>query len=166
VVATVGDYTRLLVPFSLAPDEYEYLQASGPITLSLPDKNILVPAEVYRENPAFDPSTRKISVELAVDQSSAAGGLQNMRGGLRAELAISLPDESGAVLVPKSAVIERYEEFYIVREGGERVKVVVLGPGPADTLRVSAEEVCPGERFKRKNNPAAGGQEPESQIGG
>lgn len=165
VVATVGDYTRLIVPFSLAPDEYEHMQAGGPITLTLPDKDIFVPAEIYRENPAFDPVTRKISVELAVDKNTNTG-LSDMRGGLRAELSIAVPDESGAVLVPKSAVIERYEEHYILRDNGERVKVVVLGPGPADTLRVAADDVCPGERFQRKNGQAPASGEPETRIGG
>ncbi len=95
-----------------------------------------------RVSPDFDPETRKINVDLAF-----GAGLPEMRGGLKAELSLSLPDPAGVVLVPQASVLERYEEFWLSRPGGENVKVFVLGSGPDNTYRVRGEGVRPGGTF-------------------
>jgi multidrug efflux pump subunit AcrA (membrane-fusion protein) len=98
-----------------------------------------------RISPAFDPETRKINVELAVTET-----LSENRGGLRAELTLAVPDPSGAVLIPAAAVAERYEEFWLTRANGERVRVLFLGDGPDNTYRVRASELKPGDKFRVK----------------
>jgi RND family efflux transporter MFP subunit len=144
-----GDFRKLLVPFSFSPEEYASLKRrKGMAILRFPDEGeqgITVEAEVERISPAFDPQTRKISVDLSVRK-----GLSQMRGGLRAELDLQLPDPSGAVLVPAGAVLERYEEFWLTRHNGEKVRVVLLGNGTKSTARVRSPEVKPGQRFKVK----------------
>ncbi|MBW1896027.1 MAG: HlyD family secretion protein [Deltaproteobacteria bacterium] len=144
-----GDFRTLLVPFSLSPDEYRALKdLEGVPELHFPDEvegGTALRAVLERVSPAFDPETRKISVDLAVRE-----GLSEMRGGLRAELSLYLPDPSGAVLVPSSAVQERYEEFSLTRPNGEQVRVVVLGNGPQSTVRVRSPHVKPGDKFKLK----------------
>jgi RND family efflux transporter MFP subunit len=148
-----GDYRTLLVPFSLSPEEYNALRKleEGP-TLRFPDegnKGVTLRAKVERISPAFDPTTRKISVDLSVRQ-----GLSEKRGGLRAQLTLRIPDPSGAVLVPTSSVFERYEEFWLTRENGQQVRVVLLDRGPDNTSRVRSPEVSPGDRFiARPNTP-------------
>jgi multidrug efflux pump subunit AcrA (membrane-fusion protein) len=142
-----GDYRTLLVPFSLSPEEYNALRKleAGP-TLYFPDEGdigMALQAKLERVSPAFDPTTRKISVDLAIMQ-----GLSRMRGGLRAELTLEIPDPSGAVLVPTSEVSERYEEFWLTRENGQQVRVVLLDHGPDNTSRVRSPEVSPGDKFK------------------
>ncbi len=144
VLARAGDYSRLLVPFALAPEEHAWLrQQKGPVSLAFPDLGLNVPATIERVSPAFDSETRKTSVDLLV-----SGGLPELRGGLRAELVIDLPDGSGAMLVPAAAVGQRYEEAFLTREDGSRLKVLVLGDGPDGQLRVRSADIRPGERFK------------------
>jgi RND family efflux transporter MFP subunit len=144
-----GDFRTLLVPFSLSPAEYNTMKKqNGTVELFFPDENEVgrkLEASVERVSLAFDPETRKINIDLAVRE-----GLSDQRGGLRAELTLMIPDPSGAVLVPASAVLERYEEFWLTRANGERIRVVFLGNGPQGTSRVRGEEVRPGDKFKVK----------------
>jgi RND family efflux transporter MFP subunit len=144
-----GDFRSLIVPFSMSPEEYSALKRlKGEVELLLPDldeKPLAVKASPERISPAFDPETRKINVELVV-----AGNLPERRGGLRTELSLEIPDPSGAVLVPSSAVAERYEEFWLTRVNGDRVRVFFLGDGPNNTYRVRSVELRPGDRLKAK----------------
>ena len=145
-----GDFRTLLVPFALSPEEYRALtRLKGPIELVLfgeGRETISIEASMARISPAFDPETRKIKVELAV-----ASGLSEKRGGLRTELTLSIPDPSGVVLIPASAVTERYEEFWLTRTNGDRVRVLFLGNGPDNTYRVRASELKPGDKFRIKS---------------
>jgi len=147
-----GDFRKLLVPFSLSPEEYRALgELHGSPALRFPgegEKGITLEAEVERISPAFDPQTRKMGVDLSVRK-----GLSQMRGGLRAVLTLEVPDGSGAVLVPTSALSERYEEFWLTRENGEQVRVVLLDHGSDSTSRVRSAEVRPGDRFKVQPEP-------------
>ncbi|OEU72028.1 MAG: hypothetical protein BA864_14085 [Desulfuromonadales bacterium C00003093] len=147
LLGKAGDFSTLLVPFSLSPEEFNALEKlNGAPELRFSDEGktgVTLRASVERVSPAFDPQTRKISVDLAVNK-----GLFRMRGGLRAELTLELPDPSGAVLVPTSALSERYEEFWLTRADGEQVRVVLLGHSPSETSRVHSPEVKAGDIFK------------------
>lgn len=146
-VGKVGDFQTLLVPFSLSPEEFNALgELKGTTELRFADEDengLTLKASVERISPAFDPQTRKISVDLAVRR-----GLPHMRGGLRAELILELPDASGAVVVSTSALSERYEEFWLTRPNGEQVRVVLLSHGPQNTSRVRSPEVKAGDTFR------------------
>ncbi len=142
-----GDYRTLLVPFSLSPEEYSALKKQNDkVELFFPDGpagGLRIEASVERVSLAFDPETRKINVDLAVRKD-----LPEKRGGLRAELTMMVPDPSGAVLVPASALVERYEEFWLTRASGEKIRVVFLGNGSQKTSRVRSPEIRPGDKFK------------------
>ncbi len=144
-----GDFRTLLIPFSLSPGEYRALKKlNNTVKVFFPDegdRGLTLKASVERISLAFDPETRKINIDLATSE-----GLSDKRGGLRAELTLMVPDPSGAVLVPTSAVAERYEEFWLTRISGEKVRVVFLGNGPQSTSRVRSPEVRPGDKFKVK----------------
>jgi RND family efflux transporter MFP subunit len=144
-----GDFRTLLVPFALSPEEYRTLKTlKEPVELFLPGEGQhtnSAKASVARISPAFDPETRKINVELAVTQTLAEN-----RGGLRAELTLEMPDPSGAVLIPAEAVVERYEEFWLTRANGEKIRVLFLGDGPDNTYRVRAAKLNPGDKFRVK----------------
>ncbi|MFW5836680.1 MAG: HlyD family efflux transporter periplasmic adaptor subunit [Desulfovibrionaceae bacterium] len=142
--ATVGDFRTLLVPFALTAKEYGWLKAhAGELTLRAPGSGRAVPASIERVSPDYDPQTRKIRVELEV-----AEGLDEMRGGIRMELDFRSEDPVGAMLLPHNALMERYEEFFVVTPEGERVKVVYAGTEPGGLVRVMAEELQPGDKVR------------------
>ena len=144
VLAELGDYDTLLVPVALSPAEYLALRnMESPYRLWAPYQNKTVEARIERISPAFDERTRKTKVELAI-----SGGLPEMRGGVQVEIELSMPDPSGAVLLPARALETRYQEKWLTKEDGSQVRVVDLGPGPQGLRRVVSKKVKPGERFR------------------
>lgn len=150
-VGRAGDFSTLIAPFALTPEQFEVLRAlPAPFGVRLTDLGRDARASIYRANPGFDPETRKIAVDLALSGLADAALL---RGGLRVRLELPMPEETGAVLLPPSAIEERYEENWVTRANGERVRVVVLGNhgGPDGALlRVAGEGVRPGDEFALK----------------
>jgi RND family efflux transporter MFP subunit len=141
-----ADFSTLLVPFALTPQQFAALElAADQVRLTLPDRALEVRARIHRANPDFDPETRKIAVELALD-----GPLEHPRGGLRAELPLRIPERSGAVSVPRAAVGGSYEEHWVIRGDGTRLPVLLLGgdDDAADRVRVSAPGLAPGDRLR------------------
>jgi len=144
-VGEVADFNSLLIPLSLDPVELAALRAVTDLSVMLPGLGKRVPVRIERISPAFDATTRKVSVDLliAADAGLAAG---QRRGGLRVTLALQIPDVTGAVMVPKRALRQSYEQHYLLREDGSRVAVVVLANG-GERVRVSAAEVNAGAHF-------------------
>jgi len=147
-VGAAADFTTLIVPFALTPEHYGILTAADPdgLRLELPDLKRGVATFVYRTNPGFDPVTRKIAVDLALRDP-----VEPRRGGLRARLDLCVPERSGAVLLPAGAVEHSYEEFWVTRENGERLRVMRLGSrqgADGEYLRVAAPGLAPGQRFR------------------
>ncbi len=146
-VVEIGDYRRLLVPFALSQEEYQALQQLGDeLKLTLPQQGGEVAASLLRVSPAFDEVSRKIAVELEI-----GAGVDDPRGGLRAELSLAIPLNSGAVTLPESALLHRYEQYWLQRPDGEAVKVVYLGReegAGGGFVRVAAPEVKAGDRFR------------------
>ncbi|MDD3310529.1 efflux RND transporter periplasmic adaptor subunit [Pseudodesulfovibrio sp.] len=141
-VAELGRYDVLLVPFALTSAEYRVLKDKKDIRLRMTDLDRIVEATIARVSPGFDPQSRKINVDLEITT-----GDFEFRGGLRAELLLDLPDPGGAVLVPKSALVKAYEEYFLVTPDNQRVRVVLLGAAEDDLRRVSSPDVRPGDRF-------------------
>ena len=141
-VARVGDFSRLLIPFALSNSEYLALRQIEELSLQLPHSGQQVDARIARVSPSFDEVSRKIRVELEVGE-----GLRERRGGLRAQLALRLPLPSGAVVLPRAALSQRYEQHWLKREDGSEVKVVYLGRDGDERVRVVSPEVAPGQRF-------------------
>ena len=142
-VAELGRYDVLLVPFALTSEEYRALKDMGDtVPLRLTDLGGTVQARVARVSPGFDPVTRKINVDLEISK-----GDFEFRGGIRTELDIALPDPGGAVVVPESALVKAYEEYFLMTPDGERVRVVLLGADGEGLRRVTGPDVRPGDRF-------------------
>jgi len=144
-VGSVADFSILLAPFALSYNEYQALIGyTGTIRVRLVDEGIDVEAEPVHLNPDFDETTRKISVDLALDK-----GVPNKRGGLRVKLVLRLPDASGAVLVPVAAVQERYEQHWVT--GADKVEHAVVYLGEIELegqrwVRVVSAELKAGDR--------------------
>jgi RND family efflux transporter MFP subunit len=147
VVGEAADFSKLLVPFALTPEQHAALAAGEDnLRLRLPDLGRSVTATLYRTNPGFDPATRKIAVDLALE-----GDIEPRRGGLRVELTLALPERTGAVMLPKAAVEQSYDEHWVTRADGQRVRVLVLGRTHGEggeRLRVASPDIAAGERFR------------------
>jgi len=145
----VADFATLIVPFALTPEQHAALTAladGGGLRLRLPDLEQSLPASVYRDNPGFDPETRKLAVELELDAP-----VQPARGGLRARLALPMPERSGAVLLPEAAVRRSYEEYWVEPLDGKPIRVLVLGReerAAGTWLRISSPELAAGARVR------------------
>lgn len=147
-VARVGNFMQLLVPFALSMTEYKALQAAGEnLALELPDLNTRTAARLERVSPGFDEKSRKILVDLQIEGSQILA-----RGGIRADLVLDLPVASGTVIVPETAVEQRYEQYWLERPDGERIPVVYLGPASSiepgqPKVRVSHSSISSGQKF-------------------
>jgi RND family efflux transporter MFP subunit len=145
-VVEVGDYRSLLVPFSLTMTAYRSLleRAEG-LSVNLPDQGVSVPAKLLRTSPAFDEVSRKRYLELEIGK-----GVTPRQGGIRVELEVDIPLRSGAVVVPKTALLQRYEQYWLRRSDGSEVRVVYLGSdndAQGEWVSVVSPEVKPGDRF-------------------
>ncbi|MFT5727138.1 MAG: membrane fusion protein (multidrug efflux system) [Desulforhopalus sp.] len=149
-IAKLGDFKQLIIPFALSFTEMNALKKRKSITLFLPDLNIQTTARIYRISPAYVEATKKISIELIIDnkkeKSSAA-----IRGGLRAELKIRLKETKSTFILPFSSVINRYDAYWVVNEQEERIKVIYLGTtDDGVSAIVSAPELSETDKlFKR-----------------
>ncbi|RKT46765.1 efflux RND transporter periplasmic adaptor subunit [Thiocapsa rosea] len=149
-VGRAADFSTLLVPFALTPEQFVALeQTRSDLALEAIDvgntADRAIPARIHRVNPGFDPETRKIAVELALTDR-----VELARGGLRMRLRLRLPEATGAVSLPPSAIDSSYEESWIIRESGERVSALPLGPDALnpDLVRVTARGLKPGDRVR------------------
>jgi len=142
-VAELGRYDVLLVPYALTSAEYRALKDQGEtVDLKLTDLNKTIKARIIHVSPGFDPQTRKINVDLEIVE-----GDFEFRGGIRTELTLGLPDPGGAVIVPRSALVKAYEEYFLMTRDGNRVRVVLMGGADGDMRRVSSPDVRPGDSF-------------------
>lgn len=143
-VAELGQYDVLLVPYALTSSEYSLLKnMNESIELRLTDLDMTVQARVARVSPGFDKQTRKIPVDLEIVK-----GDFTFRGGLRTELVLDLPDPNGAVMVPASALVKAYEEYFLITPQGDRVGVIYLGGTRDHMRRVIGENVRAGDEFR------------------
>lgn len=151
-VGRAADFSTLLVPFAVTPEQFAALdQARTDLTLEVLDQSGSesvdrpISARIHRVNPGFDPETRKIAVELAL-----AEAVTPARGGLRVRVRLRLPEATGAVSLPPAALGSSYEESWVIREDGERVSALPLGPDARDPslVRVTAPGLKPGDRVR------------------
>ncbi|MEZ6853265.1 efflux RND transporter periplasmic adaptor subunit [Halodesulfovibrio aestuarii] len=142
-LAKIGNFNVLLVSFALTPSELITLQKMDKIELELPELNQKVAARIEYVSPDFDSEMRKIEVELAIDTFPV-----EKRGGIRADLYLPMEEAKGAIVVPESALVQGYEEAFLIRESGEEVPVIVMGDGyQRGTKRVRSKDISVGERF-------------------
>ncbi|WP_296809085.1 efflux RND transporter periplasmic adaptor subunit [Thiocapsa sp.] len=149
-VGRAADFSTLLVPFALTPEQFAALeQTRSDLALEVLDlgntADQAIRARIHRVNPGFDPETRKIAVELALTEA-----VEPARGGLRVRLRLRLPEATGAVSLPPSALASSYEESWVLRENGERVSALPLGPDALNPklIRVTAPGLKPGDRVR------------------
>lgn len=142
-LARVADYGVLVVPLAVSGEEYAALQTlPSPFPAWLEDENVR--ASLHRINPEFNEKTRKLDVELKIlDWNGERRG-----GGLLFRLPISI--ESDGLLIPKEAVINRYDNPKVVlAENGKTVRLLILGEEKEDFVAAEVEGLSPGVRLKQ-----------------
>lgn len=125
-VARVGDFSQLIVTFSLGFEELQVLQAAQEHSLFLPEPGLTVEAAVFSVSPSFLETTKKIEVKLILAGHSTKAE-ESLRGGMRAELRLQLPGDSQAFTLPLTSIINRYDAHWVMRSDGKRLRVIFLG---------------------------------------
>jgi membrane fusion protein, multidrug efflux system len=145
-VGEAGDFRSLKVPFALSIEELETLRAMGKtIQVAVPELSGSGQAVIETVSPDFDPQTRKVQVELKLHKGDFP-----FRGGLRTTLRLKLPEAASVFLVPESALLRVYEEDFLQRPDGGRVRVVVMGAAEGGMVRAASDQIAPGDEFLSK----------------
>lgn len=143
-VVKVGDYSTLLVPFSLTVKELRSLVRNlNNLTVWLPEYNQKVPATIERIAPAFDETTRKIKVDLLLEKN-----IPVQRGGLRVELKLKIADASSVFLIPSTALDSRFEEVWVEPKGKKALRVESFGKAQDGQVRITSPELKKGDQVK------------------
>ena len=146
-VARLGDFRRLRIPLAVTYGELQIVSAMENLWITLPDTGREAAASLYRTSPVFDPQTRKIALELAV-AAEQPGHEGPLRGGMRAELRFAGAVSPSTFVVPRSALLSRYEAHWLTRPDGSRVQVLLQGSnGDGKQAVISAGNLSVGERF-------------------
>jgi RND family efflux transporter MFP subunit len=140
-VARIADFDHLVVPLSVSAKELAAIQQFGPeFKVSLDGKPAR--ASVNWINPEFDEKTRKLNIELIMRSYPGP-----KRGGLTCRL--FLETDSEGVLVPKKAVVNRYENPRVfLSESGAEIKVLVLGQTKDHLIIADNPRLPPGTRLR------------------
>lgn len=142
-VVKVGDYSKLLVPFSLTVNELNTLEKNQQnLTVWLPEYKQWVPASIERVSPSFDEKSRKVQVDLLLEKD-----IPVQRGGLRVDLTLNIADTSGIFLLSSKALEKRFEEVWITPKEGESIRVELLGTMDNGLARISSSKLNIGDQF-------------------
>lgn len=136
-LAEVGDYQQLVVPLAVSAEMLDAIRAL-PELFDATLEGETVKTKLNWVNPEFNEETRKLAVELAVVNY---GG--ERRGGLRFSLDLAIATEG--VWIPKTAVINRYENPRVVRKGEEKpINIMVLGESDGHLIAAEDERLPVG----------------------
>ena len=140
-VARIADFDHLVVPLSVSAKELAAVQQLAPeFEVFLDGKPTR--ASVNWINPEFDEKTRKLNMELIMRSYPGT-----RRGGLTCRL--FLETDSEGVLVPKQAVVNRYENPRVfLSESGAEIKVLVLGQTKDHLIIADNPRLPPGTRLR------------------
>jgi RND family efflux transporter MFP subunit len=126
VIAHLGDFRNLLIPFALTYQEYISLKKLEYLQVYLPDLEITVAAQLYRVSPDYNEKMRKIEIDLIIKGMVNEPAVM-LRGGLRTQLEIESQVQPNTYLVPSKAIVSRYEAHWLETPEKKRIHVVKLG---------------------------------------
>ncbi|MDF1582439.1 MAG: efflux RND transporter periplasmic adaptor subunit [Methyloprofundus sp.] len=145
-IAQASDYSQLLIPITLTAEELTALQNQNKLSVYLPEYQQEIPVNIERISPEFDSQSHKILVDLLIKDTS-----KHQRGGIRTELTLNVSDKLNNFLIPKDALDARFEEVWLTRKNGERIRVMLQGYADKNMAKVSSLEIKTGDQFKRLN---------------
>ncbi len=136
-LAKVADYQTLVIPLSVSGEELAALKKL-PEEFDARVEGKPVKAAIHWVNPEFDEKTRKLSIELILTHYEG-----KTRGGLR--FSLPLETETEGFLVPKAAVISRYDNPRItIKETGKTINIMVLGESENNVTIAEDEQLSLG----------------------
>ncbi len=155
-LAELGNFNMVVVSYLLTVAELDLLRKRDSLTLSFPERDLVVDATVYRVSPDVDEVSRKIVVELLVSPSRSGESVLR-RGGLRAELTLEGRRENNVYLVPVASLNKKYEAYWLTTAVGKEIKVVVVGrvEGSGKAI-ISGAELSDRESYRVHPGDAAG----------
>lgn len=142
-LAKVGDFQNLVIPLSVSGRELEAIQAL-PEEFDARLEGRQIKARLNWVNPEFDEKTRKLSIELLLINYN-----KEKRGGL----SFSMPFEidAGGYWVPKSAVVNRYENPRVIVKGTEEtVNIIILGESDGHFIIAENKSLPVGTELVKK----------------
>ncbi|MCK5355993.1 MAG: HlyD family efflux transporter periplasmic adaptor subunit, partial [Methyloprofundus sp.] len=143
-IAQADDYSQLLIPLTLTPQELNALeQQHNKLTLYLPEHQQKLPASIERISPAFDEQSHKIRVDLLISDTAKYN-----RGGIRVELTLEVPDKLNTFHIPTRALDERFEEVWLTRKNGQKIRVMLLDYIGDENAKISSSKIKLGDQFK------------------
>lgn len=144
-IAQADDYAQLLIPLTLTSEELKALEAKkDKFTIFFPEYEQHAPATIEHISPAFDEQSHKIRVDLLIADTATF-----YRGGIRAELTLEVSDKLNSFIIPNQALDERFEEVWITRKNGEKIRVMLLGRLKNGQVKISSPKIKRGDQFKR-----------------
>ncbi len=117
-LARVSDYRQLVVPLSVSREQLKALEEFGSGFHAMVEGKE-VDASIKWLNPAFDDKTRKFKIELEIKNYEGYH-----RGGLQFTVSLKIPDQG--IMIPKAAVIERYDHPKVELMNGDIVNLILL----------------------------------------
>ena len=100
-LAQADNYKTLLLPLTLTAKELTALEnKQDQLTVYLPEYQQEISAKIERISPAFDQQSHKIRVDLLITDTA-----KYHRGGIRAELSLSLADKLNTFLISANQVL-------------------------------------------------------------
>jgi RND family efflux transporter MFP subunit len=143
-IAQANNYQQLLIPLTLTAEELNALQQKPKqFTLYLPEYKQNVAATIERISPAFDTQSHKIRVDLLIQDTSI-----QQRSGIRAELNLDIHDQMNTFLIPKKALDERFEEVWLTRKNGKKIRVMLQGYLNDEIAKISSSKIQIGDQFQ------------------
>jgi len=137
LLGRVADFQELVVPLSVSAHELEAIK-SLPQVFDAALEGEPVKAMIDWVNPEFNEKTRKIAMELVIQDYQG-----QRRGGLELELKVSIKAEG--LLVPKAAVFNRYENPRVtIKQTGEVINIMILGETNSGLIIAHNKSLKPG----------------------
>ena len=143
-IAQADNYNELLIPLTLTAEELEALQKKqAKFTIYLPEYKQEIAASIARISPAFDEHSHKIQVDLLIQDTK-----KFHRGGIRTELSLDISDKLNTYFISSKALDERFEEVWLTRKNGEKIRVMLLGYLNDKVAKISSSKIKMGDQFK------------------
>lgn len=144
LLARIADFERLVVPLYVAGEELEAIRKMAPLEIRL-DGNP-VRAVLNWVNPEFDERTRKLAIELQIQDYDGP-----RRGGLQAELTLEVATKG--LMVPKTAVENRFDNPRVtLKESGKSIAIIILGEDNGHVLIADNPGLWPGIELKPRGS--------------